>query len=294
MIGYLSVYQCLPYKRISQLLHDAFGLNISQGSVDTFLDNLSEKSNPVYETIRERIAHSEVVGGDETGSRVGGKKHWFHVWQTPLLTFMAASVSRGYSVFEKYFNDGFIHSSYVSDCWAPQLKVKVKARQLCMAHLLRELTNFVENLNSDWSAQTKALFGKAIDLKKEMTENDYLNPPPEIDLLNQELDQLLKVDFSTFHPKEQAFVKRLIKLRQNLFTFLVYQNVPTTNNASEQAIGNIRIKTKVSGQFRNKDGKGADRYAKIRSVIDTTIKNGQDVYAALVALANCKMVGVPE
>jgi len=43
-----------------------------------------------------------------------------------------------------------------------------------------------------------------------------------------------------------------------------------------------------------KDGKGADRYAKIRSVVDTTIKNGQDVYADLVCLANCKIVEVPE
>jgi hypothetical protein len=51
---------------------------------------------------------------------------------------------------------------------------------------------------------------------------------------------------------------------------------------------------KVSGGFRNKEGKGAERYAKIRSVIDTTIKNGQDVYEAMIALANCKIVGVAE
>jgi hypothetical protein len=49
----------------------------------------------------------------------------------------------------------------------------------------------------------------------------------------------------------------------------------------------VKVKTKVSGQFRNKEGKGADRYARLRSFIDTTIKNGQDVYAALIALANC-------
>jgi hypothetical protein len=35
-------------------------------------------------------------------------------------------------------------------------------------------------------------------------------------------------------------------------------------------------------------------YFKIRSVIDTTIKHGQDVYTALVCLANCKISEVPE
>jgi transposase len=62
--------------------------------------------------------------------------------------------------------------------------------------------------------------------------------------------------------------------------------VPPDNNASEQAIRNVKVKMKVSGGFRNKEGKGAERYAKIRSVIDTTIKNGQDVHAAMIALAN--------
>jgi transposase len=319
MAGYLSVYQYLPYKRICDLFKDFFRLPLSEGSIDTFLDNLSEKSTPAYESIQDRILQSEVVGSDETGCRVGGKKHlccakckhWFHVWQTSLLTFIVSFAGRGHSVFEKYFSDGFIKSFYVSDCWASQLKVSAKAHQLClhfaqhkcMAHLLRELTNFVENLKSDWSAQMKTLFMSAIELKKKMTKNDYLHSPPQVAALNKKLDELLQVDFSKFHSKEQAFIKRLTKHRQSIlvlctkyevFTFLTCQKVPPDNNASERAIRNVKVKTKVSGQFRNKDGKGADRYAKIRSVIDTTIKNGQDVYATLVCLANGKLLGVPE
>ena len=293
--GYLSVYQSLPYHRISKLFNDLFGLPLSQGSIDTFLENLSEKATPVYEQFRARIAQSAVVGADETGCRVNGKKHWFHVWQTPVLTFIVSFVSRGYAVIEKYFADGFPLSVYVSDCWSSQLKVVAKAHQLCMAHLLRELTNFEENLKSQWSARMKKLFLKAIELKKTMTEKShYLKPSEEIAALKKELDELLQTDFSKFHSKEQAFIKRLIKHRQSIFTFLTDLHVTPDNNASERAIRNVKIKTKVSGQFRNADGKGADRYAKIRSVIDTTIKNGQDVYAALVALANCKVVVKPE
>ena len=141
----------------------------------------------------------------------------------------------------------------------------------------------------------KELFLRAIELKKTMTEKTcYQTLPKEVVVLNEELDVLLKTDCSKFHQKEHAFVKRLNKHRQSIFTFLTHPNVTPDNNASERAIRNVKIKTKVSGQFRNKDGKGADRYAKIRSVIDTTIKNGQEVYAALVCLANCKIVEVPE
>jgi transposase len=289
MVGYLSVYQILPYARITHLFRDFFKLPLSEGSIDNFLEKLSNKAHSAYETIRGRIQSSDVVGSDETGCRVKGKKHWFHVWQTPLLTFIVSFASRGHKVIEKYFEGGFIHSFYVSDCWSSQLKVKARKHQLCMAHLLREVTNFVENLNSDWSAKMKGLFMRALELKNKMTEEDYINPCEDVVKLNKELDGLLKIDYSKFYPKEQAFIKRLIKHRQSIFTFLTHPHVPSDNNASERAIRNVKIKTKVSGQFRNENGKGADRYAKIRSVIDTTIKNGQDVYAALVCMAKCEI-----
>jgi transposase len=223
MAGYLSVYQYIPYQRICRLFKDFFGLRLSEGTIDTFLEKLSEKSTPAYESIRSRIVESEVVGADETGCRVGGKGHWFHVWQTSLLTFIVSFATRGYSVIEKYFADGFIKSFYVSDCWASQLKVQAGAHQLCMAHLLRELTNFVENLKSEWSAQMKELFMSAIELKKTMTPNHYLHPPPEVVALNEKLDELLQVDDSKFHRKQQAFIKRMNKHRQSIFTFLTCQ-----------------------------------------------------------------------
>ena len=274
MVGYLSVYHSIPYARITHLFRDFFKLKLSEGSIDNFLERLKNKATIACETIREKIQSSLVVGADETGCRVNGKKHWFHVWQTPLLTLIVSFAGRGHKVIEKYFGNGFTDSFYVSDCWSSQLKVKAHRHQLCMAHLLRELTNFAENLNSQWSAKMKEVFKRAIELKKIMTKNDYLNPSQEVTDINTELDELLRIDYSKFHSKEQAFVKRLIKHRQSIFTFLTHPDVPPDNNASERAIRNVKVKTKVSGQFRNKEGKGADRYAKIRSVIDTTIKNG--------------------
>jgi hypothetical protein len=132
----------------------------------------------------------------------------------------------------------------------------------------------------------KKLFYRAIVLKRAMLAEDYQNPPEDVAKLNKELDELLAVDVAGFHQKEQAFINRLIRNRQSIFTFLIYPNVPPDNNGSERAIRNVKVKTKVSGQFRNPEGKGAERFARIRSVIDTTIKNGQDVFLALKCLAN--------
>jgi transposase len=285
LIAYLSIYQYIPYRRIAQFFSDVFQLPLSEGTVDNVLEDMSGKAEPAYRAIQSRIAKSEVVGSDESGCRVNGKKHWFHVWQTQFLTFMVAFKSRGHQVIEEYFPNSFIY--YVSDCWASRLKTAAKGHQLCIVHLLRELLNFEKALNNSWSIQIKELFFRALKTKKNLSEDDYENPPPEIATLNRELDELLEVDSTSFHPKLQALIKRLIKHWESIFLFLTHPDIPADNNASERSIRNVKVKTKVSGHFRNKEGKGADRFARLRSVIDTTIKNNQDVYTALRMLAAC-------
>jgi hypothetical protein len=67
----------------------------------------------------------------------------------------------------------------------------------------------------------------------------------------------------------------------------IKKRIENTNQrfaGSERGIRNSKVKTKVSGQFRNTQG--AERFAKIRSVIDTAIKNGQPVFPALSALSS--------
>jgi hypothetical protein len=56
------------------------------------------------------------------------------------------------------------------------------------------------------------------------------------------------------------------------------------NNASERAISNVKIKQKVSTQFRSIQG--VARFAILPSVTDTILKNGRNVFGALNFIAN--------
>jgi len=67
-----------------------------------------------------------------------------------------------------------------------------------------------------------------------------------------------------------------------LFTFLYNHEVPPDNNASERAVRTFKVKQKVSGLFRSDEG--ANAFAIIRSIIDTTIKNAQNVMQALTLI----------
>lgn len=282
-VTYLSVYQYLPYNRIKKLLNDLFRLAISEGTINNILNKVAQRALPMYKEIQNRISASSIVGGDETGTKINTKKGWFHVWQNPKLTFIVSSLNRGYSTVEEYFKKGFTNAVYLSDCWSSQLKVPALKHQLCFAHLFRELKNFEETFNCEWSSQLKKLFQRAIKLKNEMALNDFPDPPFYACEMETELDNLLKVNSEKFHKKQKAFVKRLIKNRQSIFVFLYHQQVPYDNNGSERAIRNIKVKNKISGCFRSKQG--AFNFAVLRSVIDTTIKNTNDVFYAIQLVA---------
>jgi len=52
----------------------------------------------------------------------------------------------------------------------------------------------------------------------------------------------------------QTFIKRLTKNQKAILTFLHHPKPPPDNNGSERAIRNIKVKVKVSGQYRSLRG----------------------------------------
>ena len=283
LVAYLSVYQYVPYNRIKDMFAAVFNLPLSEGTVDTLLQAMSKKCDLPYQEIKRRIENSAVVGSDETGCHVDGKKHWIYIWQNDSLTYIVPSCNRDYKTIAGEFPEGLPNATIVSDCLSAQLKTPGARHQLCTDHLLRELSNFELSIKDEWSVKLKAVLKQAKDLKRRMTKDDFEKPPPDVTEIERRVDALLSVDYTHFHRKIRAFIKRLIKHRGSILTFLHYAEVPADNNGSERGIRNIKVKTKVSGQFRN--ALGAERFARIRSVIDTAIKNGQPVFPALSALA---------
>ena len=80
----------------------------------------------------------------------------------------------------------------------------------------------------------------------------------------------------------ESFKKGILKVENYLFTFLTNLHVPYDNNASERGVRKIKIKQKVSGCFRT-DG-GADDFAKLHSIAETAMKNGNSKFNAILAV----------
>ena len=269
--------------RISDALQSMYGIRMSVGTVKNMLSQMAQKALPSYHIIQQKIQDSKVVGGDETGSKIAGKTGWFFTWQNSALTFIAASANRGFATIQSYFEDGFKKAVYVSDCLAAQLKVAAHKHQLCVVHLLRELNNFEDALQCNWSKSLKILLQQSIAIKNELTTIDYQTKPSNVIAITNQIYQHLQIPVTTTNNKLNAFIERLQKQKNSLLTFLDFEYVPPDNNGSERAIRNIKVKTKVSSQFRTMEG--AQEFAILRSVADTAIKNKQNPITAFNLIA---------
>ena len=144
--------------------------------------------------------------------------------------------------------------------------------------------NFEDALKCTLSTAMRMLLQEAIHLKHQLKEEDYLYIQPGVVDFEKRLTVLLQNDYSKSHNKIQAFTKRLIKNRNSIFTFLYYYQVSADNNGSERAVRMVKIKTKVSGQFRSQEG--AKRFAVLHTVVGTAVKNCQNAFDVFCAIEN--------
>lgn len=283
LVTYLMHEQCIPSNRIVRMMADVFGMPLSEGTVYNVVRRLGDKARYAYGVIRQRIESSHVVGGDETGAYAGGRHGWAWVFQNRDLTYLFFDRSRGIKAVEKHFKDGLPHSVIVSDRHSTYSVMRSKGRQVCLAHLLRNLEYLNElDTGQHWSADVQQVLRDAINLRK--TPDGGLPGKDIVRGVRDRMDRLLDTDLSMLDKDFESLRHGIAKVRDHLFTFLVDKDVPPDNNGSERAVRMIKVKQKVSGCFRT--AAGADIYAMLRSIMDTAHKNKQSKYGAMLALAN--------
>jgi hypothetical protein len=267
------------------MFKQVFSLPLSEGTIENILNKVALKFQVVYQQIKTDISQSAVVGADETGTKVSGKKWWIWTWQTVLSTFIVASDNRGFKTVEAFFAQGFPNSTILSDRWAAQLKTFSKNKQICLAHLLRELNYLIEVEKNEFATAFKTLIGSVFDLKKEQNSSQkaFQKDEQKAILIEKQLTDLLaEVLDEKKCPKTAVFQSSMIKCREYLLTCLYHLEVAPDNNASQRAIRIIKVKQKVSGQFKT----GQQTFCVIRSVIDTLIKRKMELIQNLQIIIN--------
>ena len=284
LAGYLHARQYFPFKRMKEFFTDVMGLPVSVGGIDYILKRFTQKALPYYEQIKERICKAVFIGTDETSLKVDGHMNWMWAWQNEYLTYLVHSDNRGFKTITDNFSNGLPNTVLQHDRFACHFNCDAKHHQICMAHLLRDLQYLIELYpGCGWATEMKTLVAEALYLKKQLTTPEDYQENEQRQMLLVKLHELLHFNLNEKHKKTRNLQKSLLKHQQYILYFLYHPKVPPDNNGSERAIRNIKVKQKVSGQFKSTEG--AVGFAILRSIIDTTIKSGQNVLNALALIA---------
>jgi transposase len=270
------------------LMADLFGVHLVTATIARISQDCAERFQGFVEAVRDRVIAAPVKHLDETGFRIGGKTQWLHIASTMLLTFYRISTRRGSLLAN-------LAGVVVHDHWKPYYTLKGVLHALCNAHHLRELKALVEIEKEDWARRMQRLLRRACHAVNLAREQDVPLKPRLIALVERRYDAIV-ADGLAFHEAQPVLARtkprgrpprrvghnlllRLGTHKQDVLRFLTDPRVPFTNNLAERDGRMMKLRQKISGGFRSKEG--AQDFAVIRSVLSTARKQGWDILATL-------------
>jgi transposase len=227
-------------KRTTQsVLEDLFGVALSLGT----LANLEQATvqavaEPMAEA-RRYVQQQPAAYLDETGWREGPQRAWLWTAVTAGVTVFVVRLSRGSKVAQELLGERF-WGWLVTDRWSAYSWYPTWRRQLCWAHLLRDIEAMIargghsREIGEALQAQAHQMFHWWHRVRDgtlaHASFETYMRP------IRQEVERLLEVGQTCGVPKTEGVCRDILKRRQALWTFVRHEGVEPTNNAAERAI----------------------------------------------------------
>jgi len=293
---YFNQSHFIPLERTAEILADLYGQPMGEATIIAAGQEVADQVEPVQAAVREHLIRtSDPVHFDETGMQVEGKLRWTHVASTEAVTYLATHDNRGAKALEEigifpYREGKAIHDGYNSYYQFPGV-----GHGLCNAHHLRELVFVHEQYEQDWAEGLSKLLVE-IKAARESAEQEGQQALSQAQIVDFEsrYDRLLEAGYRANPPPAEPTSKKrgrkkqskprnlLLRLRDHKQEALAYMydfKVPFDNNQAERDLRMVKLKQKVSGCLRTKEG--AELFCRIRSYTSTARKSGRSPLDAL-------------
>lgn len=273
LTAWLHYWIGMSVRNIVRLLAAFWSFKVSAGGLTQAWNTLSEALKPIYDDIGEKVKNAAVLNADETGWRISGITHWLWGFVTDQYSYFVIDKSRGSPVVKRAIGKIF-KGVLICDFWGAYNKICTLATQRCFYHLLTELEKVDKsNQSSDWKRFRKKLGRLVMDAVR-LDQNKPIVCGAVFDRrkmkLHARLDRLIT---SRRDDKDvNRLVKRLIRHRNELFTFLDHNGVSPYNNHAERQM-RTPVKTRKISQ-QNRSDRGAQAHAILMSLFSSAQLQG--------------------
>lgn len=290
--SFLSVETSMPLNKIVSTIATLSDnvLELSEGTIVNFLNELSNKSEKVLEDMTNGLLNSKEMYTDETGTKCNGKRRSVRNYSTKNTVVYKANRYKN----KKCIEENCILNKYTGDIIHDHETViyNYGNRHIeCNVHICRYLKGNTENTHNVWSIKMRELLVRLNNSRKiailygqNFFEKD--------DVLKYELeyDKIIEKGFaenkrtpSKFHRQEEKkLLNRLKKYKENHLLFIHDFSLPFDNNLSERDIRVYKTKTKVSGGFRSDNGLKV--FTNILSIVKNARKRSLNIFKILVSI----------
>ena len=282
---YLNQQQGLPYERLTQLCQDFYGQPLSEATVVSANERTYEQLAPFEQRLKLLLPQAPAANLDESGGRVAAKLHWVHVVSTPQLTFYGVHPQRGRDAMDEFDIVPRCHNFVIHDHFKAYFGYTQCLHGLCNEHHLRELKYVSEQEHEAWAgAMSRLLLDGLAMVKRQgvLEERQFKKVRRQYRAILRQGRRLhARVEGRGAQSKAANLLRRLEDFEWNVLAFLVFEEVPFTNNGAERDIRMVKSRLKVCGCFRTLHG--ARVFARIRSYISTCRKQRRNILDALEA-----------
>lgn len=294
LIGHLHGTYHLSYRAVADLLADVADVPIGLGSVVTSAERVSASLAPIDTAIHAAIQTAPVVNVDETSWRCAHKRAWLWAATTTHASSFRLTTSRGRAGL-----DVLLPADYGgvvgSDRWSAYNRYPAERRQLCWAHLTRNVRALCEARmpESPWASgvltQIDALFAAWYAFRDGSSDRAGLQAA--LVPIQQALETALVNGTACRWYKIAGLSQELRTWWDALWTFAHHDGVEPTNNAAERALRPAVIWRKQCFGTQSDDG---NRFVeRVLSVVTTCRQQGRNVWAFLTEAVRAASAGQP-
>jgi transposase len=282
-------------KRTTQrALEDMFGVQMGLGTIATLEHaTVQAVAEPVAEA-RAYVQQQPAAYLDETGWREGQQRAWLWTAVTEWVTVFVVRASRGGKVAQELLGERF-WGWLVTDRWSAYTWYPPWRRQVCWAHLLRDIEAMIERGGRSREIG-EALQGQARQMFQwwhRVREGTLAHRTFASSMwpVRQAVERLLEAGQTCGVPKTEGTCRELLKLRQALWTFVRHEGVAPTNNAAERAIRPGVLWRK--GSFGTQSAEGSRFVEAMMTVVATLKQQHRHVLAYVTAACEAALCGQP-
>ena len=280
-----------PQRSVPRIMRKLFNLTVTQSALTQSLLKLGESPvvTTVYESLRQEVRNAPVVYTDDTSWKIGGVAAFLMGFDTDDTTFYQIRRQHRNEEVREVIGDlfrGILSTDRGSSYGAMELDGTRQNK--CLCHILRNIGEARDKQPPGARQFTNELaktFVEANDLYKEYKSGKCTLE--EYHLRGQEiynhLGWLLRPR-NMRDPDNQRLINELFAQfeKERLLLFLEHPEVEPTNNRAERILRPAVIARKVSQCSKNQ--RGADAYARLKTIVETAKRRGMDTIEALTAL----------